>query len=60
MFQAHFVYASTLASAIFALLPFIPPWVVVIPSALQLFIQVGGFSPPALQLQCLYDREQYP
>ena len=41
MFETHFVYASTLASAIFALLPFIPSWLVAFPAAIQLFIQVG-------------------
>jgi hypothetical protein len=46
-----------MASAICALLPFIPPWVIVIPSALQLFIQVGAFSAPAPQCQCLSYRE---
>lgn len=41
MFETHFVYASTLASAIFALLPLIPSWLVAVPAALELFIQVG-------------------
>ncbi len=43
MFETHLVYASTLASAIFALLPLIPSWLVALPAALQLFIQVGLF-----------------
>ena len=43
MFETHFVYASTLASAIFALLPLIPSWLVALPAALQLFIQVDLF-----------------
>ena len=45
MFETHFVYASTLASAIFALLPLIPSWLVAVPAALQLFIQVSSFLP---------------
>ena len=45
MFETHFVYASTLASAIFALLPLIPSWLVAVPAALQLFIQASSFLP---------------
>ena len=45
MFETHFVYASTLASAIFALLPFIPSWLVAFPAAIQLFVQVCTLLP---------------
>ena len=40
MFRVHFVYATTVAAAATALLPLIPSWLVAVPAALQLVIQV--------------------
>ncbi|CAL8462876.1 g2410 [Coccomyxa elongata] len=39
MFRVHFVYATTVAAALTALLPLIPSWLVAVPAALQLVLQ---------------------
>ena len=43
-FHIHLVYVSTLASAVCAILPLVQVWMVAIPAALQLLVQVDPTS----------------
>ncbi len=49
-FSIQLVYVSTLASAVCAILPLVQVWMVAIPAALQLLVQVRACLPGSLKL----------